>query len=276
MKSILCFLTIVPFLLSGNGIEDAKIYHANSALQWHIAMDTISLITLLDSDHILDIGCGDGKITAYLAKNTPNGSVLGIDISKAMIDFATAHYPKTVYSNLTFTQEDAAEIAFENQFDKILSFSTLHWVMDQEKALKAIYRALVPGGKICLQTYGKGNMHVTELADRLVQTAKWKPYFPAYSMQRVFFSEQEYQALCEKAGFMDIKINGAWTITPFANQQALSDFVTPLLNFIKHLVEEMQQEFIKELVDQIVAIATKGQDGTIYYQTYNLSVTATK
>lgn len=267
--SLYCFI-LTPLLLIGNGIEDAKTYHSNSTLQWHVAMNAIDSVDWKGTEHVLDIGCGDGKITALLSQKLPEGSVLGIDISQSMIDFASSHYPQVDYPNLNFQKLDAAEILFENQFDRVVSFSTLHWVMDQEKALKAIHRALVPGGAVCIQTYGTGLMNVTVIGDSLIHTEKWAQHFPSYTKQRVFFTDTEYQALLECAGFQQVSVVGSWYDTPFANRQALINFAKPLLNFIRHLPAELQQEFTEEVVDKIISIAGVSDDGIIHYKTFNL------
>jgi trans-aconitate 2-methyltransferase len=170
--SLYCSI-LTPLLLVGNGIEDAKTYHGNSTLQWHVAMGAIDSVLWKGTEYVLDIGCGDGKITALLAQKLPEGAVLGIDISQSMIDFASLNYPREDYPNLNFQKLDATEILFENQFDRVVSFSTLHWVMNQEKALKAIHRALIPGGAVCIQTYGTGLMNVTVIGDSLIHTEKW-------------------------------------------------------------------------------------------------------
>ncbi|MFS8562906.1 MAG: methyltransferase domain-containing protein [Rhabdochlamydiaceae bacterium] len=257
-------------MLNASGIEDAKTYHGNSSLQWRIAIELIDSIPLMESERILDIGSGDGKVTALLAEKTSKGSVLGIDISQSMIDFASSHYPQTNYPNLAFQQRDAAELCFENQFDRVVSFSTLHWVLDQEKVLKAIYRALVPGGAVSIHTYGKSPMNVTSVGEALVHTEKWATYFPSYSKQRVFFTEQEYQALLEQAGFQQVRVVGSWDDTLFPNRQALIDFAKPLLNFIRHLPQDMQQAFVEEVTDTIISIANSSKEEPIYYRTFSL------
>jgi ubiquinone/menaquinone biosynthesis C-methylase UbiE len=276
LKWSLCCFILTPLLLIGNGIEDAKIYHSNSTLQWDVAMDTIDLISWQGNEHVLDIGCGDGKITAFLAQKLSEGSILGIDISQSMVDFASLHYPQTDYPNLNFQKLGAAEILFENQFDRVVSFSTLHWVMDQEKALKAIHRALIPGGAVCIHTYGTGLMNVTVIGDSLIHTEKWARYFPSYIKQRVFFTDQEYRALLECAGFQQVSVSGSWHDIPLANRQALINFAKPLLNFIRHLPIELQQEFVEEVADKIISITGVSDDGIIHYKTFNLQAFGVK
>lgn len=275
MKFLIIFLTLTNLLCAG-GIEDAKTYHNNSKLQWNIAMETVALVPWLGSERVLDIGCGDGKVTALIASKLTQGSVLGIDISQTMIDFARSTYPQTHYPNLDFQRYDGAEISFESQFDYVISFSTLHWILDQEKALKGFYRAIVPGGKVCLQTYGKFPMGVTVIADLLVHTEKWTPYFPSYTKQRVFFAEDEYYLLLECAGFEQIQVIGSHNDTPFSNRQALIDFATPILNFIGHLSENLRKEFVEDVVDEIIAIAGISSDGTIHYRDFSLQAVALK
>lgn len=271
-----CFSFMVMPLLIGSGIEDAKTYHNNSSLQWRVAIDTIDLIPWNGSEHILDIGCGDGKITALLAQKLSLGSVLGIDISQTMIDFASSHYLYNDHHNLSFQQLDAAEIMFENKFDRVVSFSTLHWVIDQEKVLKSIHRALISGGTACIQTYGTGLMNVTVISDSLIHTEKWASYFPSYVKQRIFFTDQEYAALLQSAGFQKVSVIGRWYDTPFANRQDLINFAKPLLDFIAHLPMELQQEFIEEVVDKIISIAGIADDGIIHYKTFNLQAFGVK
>ncbi len=275
MRLILLFLTLAA-LLQAKGVEDAETYHNNSAMQWHLAMKTIDLIPWIGSERVLDIGCGDGKITALLSAKAAQGSVLGVDVSQAMIDFASTRYSQTDYPNLTFQREDAAELSFENQFDRVVSFSTLHWVIDQEKALKAIHQALAPGGKICLHTYGKGPMNITGIGEILISTEKWASYFPSHTKQRALFSEEEYQALLERAGFQQIQVIGFWNDAPFSSRQALIDFSKPILTFIRHLPQGLQQEFVEEVVDRIISIASPLDGGIIRYRTFNLQALAVK
>lgn len=258
------------------GVQDAAGYSKNSTFQWNVAMDTLSLVTFSGSERVLDVGCGDGKITAYIASKLTKGEVLGVDISNKMIDFATSHYPQTLYPNLQFERQDGAEICFENQFDYVVSFSALHWILDQAKVLKAIHRALVPGGVAALQTYGHFGMGVANVADRLVRTPKWAPYFPSYKSQRVFFTKEEYCKLLKEAGFEQIHVDESIGETLFASRQAFTDFVRPILNFILHLPPSVQAEFIEAVVDENYAMAKAANDGPLLFRDAKLWATATK
>jgi trans-aconitate 2-methyltransferase len=56
-------------------------YERSSSAQYRWALELISQIDIAPDTHILDIGCGDGKITAHLAAAVPLGWVMGIDLS---------------------------------------------------------------------------------------------------------------------------------------------------------------------------------------------------
>jgi trans-aconitate 2-methyltransferase len=105
-------------------------YEKSSSAQYRWAMDLVSRLDLKRDEKVLDIGCGGGRITVQLASHLPKGEVLGIDLSRDMIDFARGKYPVETYSNLAFQWGDASELDFNDKFDLVVSFACLHWVKD--------------------------------------------------------------------------------------------------------------------------------------------------
>ncbi len=75
----------------------ASDYAKQSTLQQVMAEEQLARLVLKGDERILDVGCGDGKITAEIAAKVPHGSVLGTDPSRDMIAFANSHLgaPKT-------------------------------------------------------------------------------------------------------------------------------------------------------------------------------------
>src|SRR6266702_3195792 len=65
---------------------NAADYAANSAVQQTWARELIARLNLRGDEHILDIGCGDGKVTAEIARALPRGSVTGADASPHWVD----------------------------------------------------------------------------------------------------------------------------------------------------------------------------------------------
>ena len=86
---------------------NASDYARQSTLQEAMAEEAISRLTLHGDERILDVGCGDGKVTAQIAARVPRGSVLGVDPSANMIAFAARHHGTAAHPNLRFVVGDA-------------------------------------------------------------------------------------------------------------------------------------------------------------------------
>jgi trans-aconitate 2-methyltransferase len=92
---------------------DPKLYSSNSSAQKNWGFELISKLHLNGNERFLDVGCGDGKLSAEVALSLPEGFVLGIDLYEEMITFAKNHYPPEKFSNLAFMQINANELNFE-------------------------------------------------------------------------------------------------------------------------------------------------------------------
>ena len=95
---------------------------------------------------VLDIGCGTGTYTCYLAKH--GAIATGIDISDAAIERAKQMaLEENVFSNTAFSVMNAENLEFDNDsFDVVCEGAILHH-LDLNKALNEISRVLKPNGK---------------------------------------------------------------------------------------------------------------------------------
>src|SRR5580698_8468405 len=100
--------------MSGHPVKschwNAAAYAANSTVQQSWARELIAGLHLRGDEHVLDVGCGDGKVTAEIARAVPHGHVLGVDTSPEMIAFARKTFPAAKTANLKFQICDAREI----------------------------------------------------------------------------------------------------------------------------------------------------------------------
>ena len=125
------------------------------------------------------MGCGDGKVTAEVARHVPNGSVVGLDASAEMIDFARKEFPSKRTETFVSSKEMLESLDFHEEFDLVISFACLHWVIDHRPVLRGIHRALRPGGRILLQFGGRGNAaEVVQIVSEVIARPKWADYFP--------------------------------------------------------------------------------------------------
>ena len=154
-------------------------------------------LNLLDpqpGEHILDVGCGDGTLTLKIKQ--AGADVVGIDNSLSMVAAAKA-------KGLDARLMDAAELKFAEAFDAAFSNATLHWVLDKERAARAIWFSLKHGGRFAGEMGGQGNLaHLREtLDDVLVERGFGPPTFAA----NWYPAPEEFTALYEQAGFKDIE-----------------------------------------------------------------------
>src|SRR4030042_3323491 len=107
---------------------NAEDYRQHSKGQQKWARELIIRLKLKGTEEILDMGCGDGKVTAEIASYVPIGSVVGINNSTSMIELAKKNYPTGEHPNLSFILMDAANLIFHEKFDIVFSNASLHWV----------------------------------------------------------------------------------------------------------------------------------------------------
>src|SRR5262245_63002626 len=103
----------------------ASDYYRHSGLQQTMAEEQLGRLTLDGSEQILDVGCGDGKITAEIAARVPRGSVLGVDPSRDMIAFASSRFSYPAHANLRFEVADARRLPYRDELDLVVSFDAL-------------------------------------------------------------------------------------------------------------------------------------------------------
>ena len=142
-----------PGKYSWNAEDYAK--HSSSQFEW--AQELVPKLKLATNECLLDIGCGDGKVTAVLAKCLSKGEAVGIDSSEEMISLACRSFSKNDYPNLSFVRMDARKLTFKDQFDVIFSNAALHWVIDHRSMLKRVEKCLRRPGRVLFQMGGKGN-----------------------------------------------------------------------------------------------------------------------
>ena len=156
----------------------------------------IAALDLLDpqpGEHILDVGCGDGTLTEKIVER--GASVVGIDNSLEMIGAARA-------KGLDARLMDAAQLKFSEAFDAAFSNATLHWVLDKERAARAIWFALKRGGRFAGEMGGEGNLALLrEALDDILVARSYGP--PTYA-SNWYPTVEEFVAVYEQAGFKDI------------------------------------------------------------------------
>ena len=254
-----------------------KDYEKSSSAQYNWALALLSKLDLKGDERILDIGCGDGKITSGIASLVPNGSVLGIDISQEMIDFARGKYTDDNYRNLAFQIGDASSLNFSDEFDLTVSFACLHWIKDQLSVLQGVERSLRPGGRILFQCGGKGNAsEILNIGTGQVKREKWSKYFGNFEFPYYFYGPEEYNIWLAQAGLKALRVE----LLPkdmVHTKAGLEGWIrTTWLPYLERLPENMRAVFIGEVADGYIERNPLDLDGMVHVQMMRLEVEAEK
>jgi trans-aconitate 2-methyltransferase len=157
---------------------DASEYGRISGLQEAMAQEVLSLLNLKGTQRVLDVGCGNGKVTAEIASHLPQGAVLGVDSSADMIGFALSHFGPAVRPNLRFEIADARRLPFRDEFDLIVSFNALHWIHEQDQTLRSIRSAMKSDGLAQLRLVPTGKRKSLEnVIEETRLSSRWIRYF---------------------------------------------------------------------------------------------------
>jgi trans-aconitate methyltransferase len=150
----------------------------------------VELLAPRAGERILDLGCGDGVLTAKLAAT--GATIVAVDAAPDMVAAAKAR-------GLDARVVPGQSLAFEREFDAVFSNAALHWMRPQETMLAGVARALKPGGRFVAEMGGHNNTAAIQTAFRAVLGRRG---IEATSLSPWYFpSAAAYQARLEAAGF---------------------------------------------------------------------------
>ena len=230
-------------------------YARISGLQQQMAAEALAPLTLIGTERVLDIGCGQGKVTAEIAARVPRGRVVGVDPSRDMIDFATAHFDA---ANLRFEVGDARALTFNAEFDCVVSFNALHWVPDQDAALQSIRRALSPNGRALLRLVPMGERKSLETVVEETRTAaRWRSAFTGFIDPYLRLTPDQYRAAAARNGFRVLQITCMTKEWDFGTHDAFYAFcAVGLVAWTSRLAQDQRAAFVDDVMTRYEAPAT--------------------
>jgi len=241
-------------------------YERISGLQRAMAEEVLARLDLDGARRILDVGCGNGKITAEIATRVPHATVLGVDPSHEMIEFATGHYAGAC-PNLQFEVADARELPYREEFDLVVSFNALHWISEQEEALRSNRSAMKPGGMAQLRFVPHGPRKSLEHVLRETrQSPRWEPFFRGFHRPYLHLAPEEYSELAEKCGLKVQSVHVSDKSWDFLSRSGFVAFAEVTFVEWTHLLTEADKAaFTSDVLDRYGSIA--GNDHTFkFYQ----------
>ncbi len=222
-----------------------ELYEGRHSFVWQLGQGVLELLSPQAGERILDLGCGPGQLTQQIAG--AGADVTGLDASPEMIGQARQNYPA-----LKFVLAAAAAMQFSGEFDAIFSNAALHWMLDAAAVVRAMWRALKPGGRLVAEMGGKGNIRRIQEALHSVlprytsgQSLPARTYFPSLS---------EYSALLEAAGF-EVRMAQLFDRpTPLEGEHGMSNWLRQFSWYsFEPLPPAKREEALAEVVEHLRA-----------------------
>jgi SAM-dependent methyltransferase len=198
----------------------AQGYTTNAGFVPVLGRAVLDLLDPRPGERILDLGCGDGVLTAQIAER--GAVVVGVDTSPELLAAAEGR-------GLDARLMDGQRLAFEAEFDAVFSNAALHWMLDQDAVADGVRRALKPGGRFVAECGGHGN--VAAIATALLAGLDEHRIDGTRRFPWVFPTPEACRARLERHGFavLSAELIPRPTPLPTGIEGWLSTFANPFL-----------------------------------------------
>jgi trans-aconitate 2-methyltransferase len=226
---------------------DANSYDRVSAPQQQWGASVLERVELRGDELALDAGCGSGRVTEMLLERLPNGRVIAVDSSAAMVKAAGERLGERADVRLM----DLLELKLQEQVDIVFSTATFHWIADHDRLYRRLHEALRPGGRLVAQCGGKGNLDRAHGEMRAV--AGEPPFDEHLSGWRGpwnFTSPEQAQESLQAAGFAEARcwLNPAPAQPPQPREFLRTVILGPAL---EQLPETLRERFVAAVHERL-------------------------
>ncbi len=231
---------------SGPREWDAETYDRVSDPQFEWGMEVLDRLELEGVEYVLDAGCGSGRVTAELLKRIPDGRLLAVDGSQAMIDKAR----EALGDSAEYLVTDLSELEVPNPVDVVFSTATFHWIPDHDVLFARIHEALAPGGRLHAQCGGAGNVaeHAAVIGS-VVSRPEFAVHYSEMDVMWNFATAEETAERLERAGFTEVRCSlQPKAVTP-EDARTFTTTVT-LGPHLARLPEEKRAAFVDAIIDE--------------------------
>ncbi|XP_075974611.1 juvenile hormone acid O-methyltransferase-like [Anticarsia gemmatalis] len=216
-------------------MNNPELYNASNEMQRQTTLQCLieygkNIKWKKNEDTAIDLGCGDGSVTAVVKKYTPTKykKFVGCDINETMVKFANKRYAG---EDITFTVLDIGgdlPEGFVGSFDHVFSFYAVQWVKNQEKVFQNIYNLMTDDGDCFLMILA--NTMIYSIYNVLSHHPHWKLWIknvesfisPYHEMKD---ADKKVTEIMKKCGFQNIEVTYKNMTSVHNNVQSLKDTV---------------------------------------------------
>jgi SAM-dependent methyltransferase len=229
---------------------DPKSYGQNGAFVHQLAGGVFEWLRPKKGERILDLGCGDGQLTARIAAK--GAVVSGVDASAEMVAAARSR-------GVGSTVAQAESLPFADaEFDAVFSNAALHWVRGQDEMMAEVHRVLRKRGRFVAELGGHGNIAAIRIA--LIAVLERNGFAGREDNVNYYPSPDAYQRRLVKHGFKVSKMALIPRPTPLPASGMRGWLETFRKGVIDTLPELAREKVISE-TEELLAQALRDEDG---------------
>jgi cyclopropane-fatty-acyl-phospholipid synthase len=111
-----------------------------------------------DGMDILELGCGWGSLTLWMAEQYPNARITAVSNSNSQREYISAKALNLGYTNIEVITADMNDFAIDAQFDRVVSVEMFEHMRNYRELYKRVYGWLKPGGRFFKHIFTNRNV----------------------------------------------------------------------------------------------------------------------
>jgi trans-aconitate 2-methyltransferase len=237
---------------------DAGEYEKLSVPQTRWGVEVLGRVDVRGDEAAIDAGCGTGRVTELLLAKLPEGSVLAIDGSRAMVEAARKRFAGE--PRVRVERQDLLSLEVEERVDLIFSTATFHLIWDHDRLFENLALALKPGGRLVAQCGGEGNIsRATRAAKETMEEERFLDYFAGWQDEKYYADARTTAKRLEAAGFEEVETWLHDEVAEFDSVDELARFLGTIVlgGHLEKLPEEQRSPFAARVAEKVA-----GVDGT--------------
>jgi len=216
---------------------------------------------------VLDFGCGIGDPALTIAPLiAPRGTVLGVDLSRPMIEAARRRAKARGVGNVRFRVVDVGDLDPDQRFDRVVARYGIMFPPDVEALLIQLRRRLTAGGRVAFAVWGPRdrNPYFGIVADAVRPLLDEPPPSPENQPHALRFADvRRLTRLVRRAGFRGVRAEGVRTPFTFQSGAQYADVVMDVSGSTREAIAPLSATARRRFHEDIARRAERHREGDV-------------
>lgn len=230
---------------------DPRCYARFAAERSQPFSELLSLVVRAPGMRIVDLGCGDGALTARLHRALGARDTLGIDSSDAMLAQSAAH----AAPGLRFLRADIGSWQPEGLLDLVFSNAALHWVGDHPALFQRIAGWLAPAGQLAVQVPANHDDVSQRVLLEVAASAPFAAALGGWVHRSPVMDEPAYAQRLHRLGCVEQHVGSRVYLHELASREAVVEWMagTTLTAYRRRLPAALAADFERAYAERLLA-----------------------